>query len=613
MCGIVGGYARGDIAQTLVEGLKRLEYRGYDSAGVVVADSSGALCRARAMGKVAELAGQLERAPLMGHLGIAHTRWATHGVPSERNAHPHISRGRVAVVHNGIIENHAELRAQLVALGYEFTSETDTEVAAHWIEHCLRRTPDFLAAVREAVRDFEGAYALGVIFGDAPDRLIATRKGSPLVVGLGDGENFIASDVMALLPVTQRFVFLAEGDVADVRRDGVTIYDAAGARVERPVTTSELAAEAIERGSYRHYMLKEIHEQPRAVADTLEGRIARGKVLVNSFGPDAAEVFARVRQVQVVACGTSYHAGMVARYWFEDILGLPAQVEVASEFRYRNPVLPDGTLMVLVSQSGETADTLAALRNARQRHPGLMSLAVCNVPESSLVRESDLVLMTHAGPEIGVASTKAFSTQLVALGLLLVAVGKTLGRLSGEQEARIVAGLEKIPGRLADVLLHDAPIKALAARLVSRHHALFLGRGTMFPIALEGALKLKEISYIHAEAYPAGELKHGPLALIDADMPVIAVAPRNDLLAKLKSNLEEVAARGGELFVFSDEASEIVPNERLHVLPVTANVGRLSAPVIFNVPLQLLAYHVAVLRGTDVDQPRNLAKSVTVE
>uniref|UniRef100_A0A2X0QYN0 Glutamine--fructose-6-phosphate aminotransferase [isomerizing] n=1 Tax=Candidatus Nitrotoga fabula TaxID=2182327 RepID=A0A2X0QYN0_9PROT len=613
MCGIVGGYARGEIGQMLVEGLRRLEYRGYDSAGVVIADHHGALRRARAMGKVSELATQLGQFPLAGSLGIAHTRWATHGVPSERNAHPHISRNRVAVVHNGIIENHAELRVKLTALGYIFTSETDTEVAAHWIEHRLCEAGDLLTAVRQAVQDFEGAYALGVICSDAPDRLIATRKGSPLVIGLGDGENYIASDSTALLKVTQRFVYLEEGDFVELKQSGVRIFDECGNEAARPVRLSSLSFAQAEKGAYDHYMLKEIHEQPRAVADTLEGRIVRGRVLVNSFGPMAAQIFARVRQVQIVACGTSYHAGMVARYWFEDILGLPSQVEIASEFRYRNPVLQEHTLMVLVSQSGETADTLAALRNARSRHPGLMSLAVCNVPESSLVRESDLVLMTNAGPEVGVASTKAFSTQLAALGLLLVAMGKVLGRLSDGQEARIVEGLEKIPGRLADALRHDAPIRALARRLVSRQHALFLGRGTMYPIALEGALKLKEISYIHAEAYPAGELKHGPLALIDADMPVIAVAPCNDLLKKLKSNLEEVSARGAELFLFTDEFSEIVPGERIHVLPVTANVGRISAPVIFNVPLQLLAYHVAVLRGSDVDQPRNLAKSVTVE
>jgi len=613
MCGIVGGYARGEIGQMLVEGLRRLEYRGYDSAGVVIADHQGVLRRARAMGKVSELATQLGQFPLTGRLGIAHTRWATHGVPSERNAHPHISRNRVAVVHNGIIENHAELRVQLMALGYTFTSETDTEVVAHWIEHRLCGAGDLLTAVRQAVQDFEGAYALGVICSDAPDRLIATRKGSPLVIGLGDGENYIASDSAALLKVTQRFVYLEEGDFVELKQSGIRIIDECGNEAVRPVKVSSLSFEQAEKGAYDHYMLKEIHEQPRAVADTLEGRIVRNRVLVNSFGPMAAQVFARVRQVQIVACGTSYHAGMVARYWFEDILGLPSQVEIASEFRYRNPVLQEHTLMVLVSQSGETADTLAALRNARRRHPGLMSLAVCNVPESSLVRESDLVLMTNAGPEVGVASTKACSTQLAALGLLLVAMGKVLGRLSDGQEARIVEGLEKIPGRLADALRHDAPIRALARRLVSRQHALFLGRGTMYPIALEGALKLKEISYIHAEAYPAGELKHGPLALIDADMPVIAVAPCNDLLKKLKSNLEEVSARGAELFLFTDEFSEIVPGERIHVLPVTANVGRISAPVIFNVPLQLLAYHVAVLRGSDVDQPRNLAKSVTVE
>ncbi len=613
MCGIVGAISHRNITPILLEGLNRLEYRGYDSAGLITLDVDGQFNRARALGKVGALAAYIEDHPVVGSVGIAHTRWATHGVPSERNAHPHTSRDRIAVVHNGIIENHDELRAKLIALGYTFTSETDTEVAAHWVEYCLGECSDLLTAVRRAVCSFEGAYALAVISKDDPDRLIATRKGSPLVVGLGDGENFVASDSAALLSATDRFIYLEEGDFAEVCRDSVVITNEDGLNISRAAKKSLLNVAAVGKGGYEHFMLKEIHEQPRAVADTLEGRIFRGTVLLDSFGPGAAQLFSHVKQVQVVACGTSYHAGMVARYWFEDILGIPAQVEVASEFRYRNPVILDGTLLVLISQSGETADTLAALRNAKQRNTGLLSLAVCNVPESSLVRETDLVLMTHAGPEIGVASTKAFSTQLVALGLLLVAVGKTLGRLPADQEARIVAGLEKIPGRLADVLQHTEPIRQLAERLGSRQHALFLGRGTLFPIALEGALKLKEISYIHAEAYPSGELKHGPLALIDADMPVIAVAPKNELLAKLKANLEEVSARGGELFVFSDEASEIVSNDRLHVLPVTANVGRISAPVIFNVPLQLLAYHVAVLRGTDVDQPRNLAKSVTVE
>ncbi|MEW5838455.1 MAG: glutamine--fructose-6-phosphate transaminase (isomerizing) [Pseudomonadota bacterium] len=615
MCGIVGAIAERNIIPILLEGLRRLEYRGYDSAGLVVLNGQGELERLRALGKVEILANAVEHRShaLKGNLGLAHTRWATHGVPAERNAHPHISCDRLAIVHNGIIENHAALRTQLIDLGYSFTSDTDTEVAAHWIEHRLRESGDLLLAVRQAVADFDGAYALGVICKDEPQRLIAARKGSPLVIGLGLGENFIASDAAALLPVTQRFIYLEDGDFAELQREKVSVFDAHGQQIEREALLSSLSASASEKGKYRHFMEKEIHEQPRAVADTLEGRISEHQVLAGIFGVNAEEAFKHTRRVQIIACGTSYHAGLTARYWFEDILGLPCQVEVASEFRYRNPVLSDDTLFVTLSQSGETADTLAALHEVKQRCPGCTSLSICNVPESSLVRASDLVLMTHAGPEIGVASTKAFTTQLIALALLLLSTGKALNRLSAEQEARIVQGLARIPGKIAEALKQEKRILKLAKKLVNKHHALFLGRGAMYPIALEGALKLKEISYIHAEAYPAGELKHGPLALVDEDMPVIAIAPQGDLLGKLKSNLEEVRARGGELFVFADENAGLTESDGIHVVPVTSNVGRISSAVIFTIPLQLLAYHVAVLRGTDVDKPRNLAKSVTVE
>ena len=615
MCGIVGAIAERNITPILLEGLRRLEYRGYDSAGLVVLNARHELERLRALGKVEVLAQALEHATpaLKGNLGLAHTRWATHGIPAERNAHPHMSCERVAIVHNGIIENHAALRAQLIGLGYNFTSDTDTEVAAHWIEHRLRETGDILSAVRHAVADFDGAYALGVIARDEPQRLIAARKGSPLVIGLGLGENFIASDAAALLPVTQRFIYLEEGDLAELQREQVSIYDHQGQRVERPALLSNLSASASEKGKYRHFMEKEIHEQARAVADTLEGRISEHQVLAGIFGVDAEAAFQRIQRVQIIACGTSYHAGLTARYWLEDILGLPCQVEVASEFRYRNPVVHDDTLFVTLSQSGETADTLAALHEVKERCPTCTTLSICNVPESSLVRASDLVLMTHAGPEIGVASTKAFTTQLIALALLLLSLGKAQSRLTSEQETRIVQGLSRIPGKIAEALKHEKRILKLAKKLVNKHHALFLGRGAMYPIALEGALKLKEISYIHAEAYPAGELKHGPLALVDEDMPVIAIAPQDDLLAKLKSNLEGVRARGGELFVSADENAGLAESDGIHVVPVTSNVGRISAPIIFTIPLQLLAYHVAVLRGTDVDKPRNLAKSVTVE
>ncbi len=610
MCGIVGAVAQRNVAPILIEGLKRLEYRGYDSAGAAVLNAGGAIERVRVLGKVRELEDSLARDPLVGTTGIAHTRWATHGEPSARNAHPHICRNRVAIVHNGIIENHQELRARQSAAGYEFTSETDTEVAVHQIYDHLERGKDLLAAVMDAGKELRGAFALGVVSTSDPQRLIAARRGSPLVIGIGIGERFIASDVFALLPVTQQFIFLEDGDVADIRENEVTIYDASGQRVERRVSISQLSADVAEKAGYRHYMLKEIHTQPRALAETLAGRIADGRVAETEFGFAADELLQSVKAVQIVACGTSYHAGLVARYWLEAIAGVRTSVEVASEFRYRKPVVDQDTLFVTISQSGETADTLAALREAR-RWGYRRTLAICNVPESSLTRESDLVFMTRAGPEIGVASTKAFTTQLVALMLLTIVLGRRNG-LSAQTEQALVAALESLPGKVNHALELNPQIEALAERFAHKHHALYLGRGSMYPVAMEGALKLKEISYIHAEAYPAGELKHGPLALVDEDMPVIAVAPNNELLEKLLSNLEEVRARGGELFVFADSEAPVPVAPGVTVLRV-APVEDPIAPIIYTVPLQLFAYHVAVIRGADVDQPRNLAKSVTVE
>ncbi len=610
MCGIVGAVAQRDVAAILLEGLKRLEYRGYDSAGIAVLDATATLRRIRTLGKVRRLEEAMARDPLAGSTGIAHTRWATHGEPSERNAHPHISAGCIAVVHNGIIENHEALRARQREAGYHFESDTDTEVIAHQIHSHLGRGLDLVDAVRASVADLKGAYALGVICADRPGQLVAARRGSPLVVGIGIGEHFIASDAFALLPVTRRFVFLEEGDIALLTRDRVSIYDADGRPASRPERVSKLSADSAERGEYRHYMLKEIFEQPRAVADTLEGRLGSERVLDAAFGPGAGAIFDQVRAVHIVACGTSFHAGLVARYWMESLAGVPCQVEVASEFRYRRVVVPPGTLFVTVSQSGETADTLAALRGARDLGY-LASLAICNVPESSLVRESALTLMTRAGPEIGVASTKAFTTQLTALLLLVACLARRQG-LAGADEAHLVSELRGLPGRIEAVLGLNPRIQTLADEFADKHHALFLGRGAHYPVAMEGALKLKEISYIHAEAYPAGELKHGPLALVDADMPVIAVAPNNQLLEKLKSNLQEVRARGGQLYVFADQDSGIVTEPGTQTLPV-APTDETIAPIVFTIPLQLLAYHVAVLKGTDVDQPRNLAKSVTVE
>jgi glucosamine--fructose-6-phosphate aminotransferase (isomerizing) len=594
-----------------MEGLRRLEYRGYDSAGLAVLNGTEKLKRVRTVGKVQMLQDALTADPTHGKVGIAHTRWATHGVPSERNAHPHISHDGLAIVHNGIIENHDELREELKLAGYTFTSETDTEVIAHRIHHHLASHKDLFKAVRATVAELEGAYALAVVSEHEPERIILAREGCPVVVGLGVDENFVASDVAALLPVTRRFVFLEEGDVAEIRRKSVKVLDKNGATVDRPVRESELSADAAEKGQYRHFMLKEIHEQPRAVANTLQERVANGRLLEAAFGPAATEIFKRTEHVHIVACGTSYHSGVVARYFIEQICKLPCTVEIASEYRYRNPVVPKNSLFVTISQSGETADTLAALRLAKQAGY-LSSLAICNVPESSLVRESELVMLTRAGPEIGVASTKAFTTQLTALSMLIIALAKH-HTADAERERGLVQRLIEIPGLIEKTLALDPVIYDLAKRFAEKHHTLFLGRGALHPIAMEGALKLKEISYIHAEAYPAGELKHGPLALVDADMPVITVAPNNDLLEKLKSNLMEVRARGGELIVFADPESGMESSEGVTVIHMPKHVSYFQAPIIYTVPLQLLAYHVAILRGTDVDQPRNLAKSVTVE
>ena len=609
MCGIVGAIAQRNVTPILLEGLRRLEYRGYDSAGVVILGAQG-LQRVRTVGKVEMLSQALETHPLEGLLGLAHTRWATHGAPSERNAHPHIAADRVAVVHNGIIENHAELRAELLARGDPLESDTDTELIAHLIHHALDDSADLLTAVRACLARLRGAYAIAVIDRAAPDRLVVARSGSPLVIGVGIGEHFVASDSAALLPVTQQFRYLEEGDVAEIWRTGVRVLDRSGQPVERPLRRSRLADETLDRGAYRHFMLKEIHEQPRVLAETLEGRLTADRVLPEMFGPDAETLFGQVRAVHLVACGTSYHAALVARYWIEALTGIPAVAEIASEFRYRQPAVPADTLLVTLSQSGETADTLAALRASRER-PYLSRLAICNVPESSLVRESDRVLMTRAGVEVGVASTKAFTTQLVALMLLTLCIGQAQS-LAPEEVARIVTDLRSLPQQVERVLALEPAVAALAPRLVHREHALFLGRGVEYPIALEGALKLKEISYIHAEGYAAGELKHGPLALVSEDMPVVALAPHNALLEKLLSNLQEVRARGGELLVFTGEGVDLPDEEGVAVLSLPVPLSALS-PVVFTVPLQLLAYHVAVLKGTDVDRPRNLAKSVTVE
>ncbi|MCP5325886.1 MAG: glutamine--fructose-6-phosphate transaminase (isomerizing) [Oceanospirillaceae bacterium] len=610
MCGIVGAVAQRNVEEILIEGLRRLEYRGYDSAGVALITAAGSIGRSRRMGKVQALADALKESPIHGHVGIAHTRWATHGVPSETNAHPHMSGEGLAIVHNGIIENYEQLRRELQAKGYEFKSQTDTEVIVHLLHDILKTTPDLTAAVKQAIPHLEGAYGLGVVSAAHPNKLVAARHGSPLVIGVGAGEHFIASDQLALLQVTDRFMFLDEGDVAEITIDNVQVWNKSGAPVQHEVVRFEHRQDAAEKGEFRHYMLKEIYEQPTVIRNCLEGRISKTHLLEQAFGVKAKEVFDKTRAVQIVACGTSYHSGMVAKYWIENLVGIPCNVEVASEYRYRKVVpLPD-SMFITISQSGETADTLAALRKAKELG-FTASVTICNVPSSSLVRESDLAIMTNAGPEIGVASTKAFTSQLTALLMLTIALGRRHG-LVQQVEEEIVADLLKLPGLIEEVIALDAPIQKMAEAFAEKHHSLFLGRGAMYPIAMEGALKLKEISYIHAEAYPAGELKHGPLALVDKDMPVVAVAPQNDLLDKLKSNLEEVRARGGELFLFADAKAGVEASEGVQVLNLPS-VSDLLEPIVYIVPLQLLSYHVAVLKGTDVDQPRNLAKSVTVE
>jgi len=607
MCGIVGALAQRDVSSILLEGLYRLEYRGYDSAGIALIDDRK-LERFRALGKVRELEAKLS-GDQPGHIGIAHTRWATHGEPSETNAHPHFSNERIAVVHNGIIENYKEIRQRLLEAGYQFSSETDTEVVAHLIDSYF--VDDLFAAVKQAVDELEGAFALSIIAIDDPRTLVACRRGNPLVLGIGIKENFVASDASALLPVTNRFIYLDEGDYVVLNKSDYQVFDAAGKAKQPEIKVSELSSDFANKGKYRHYMLKEVYEQGQAVSECLEGRVSDRAVLDAIFGYEADAIFERVKNIQIIACGTSFHAGLVAKYWIESLLDLPCQVEVASEFRYRKSVVTEDTLFVTLSQSGETADTLSALRSLNSKNY-CGSLSICNAPESSLVRESSLVLMTRAGPEIGVASTKAFTTQLVALLLLVAALGKKQQRLDENTIATIVGELNSLPGNIEKLLKLDAQIEFIAEDFVDKEHALFLGRGEHYPIAMEGALKLKEISYIHAEAYPAGELKHGPLALVDADMPVIVVAPNDDLLEKLHSNMQEVKARGGKLYVFAHRGAHLDSSSDDVVIEMDCDT-RWITPILSTIPLQLFSYHVAVLRGTDVDQPRNLAKSVTVE
>ena len=615
MCGIVGGVTNKNITPLLLEGLNRLEYRGYDSSGLIVLSPQNSFVRARSVGKVSNLEKNLKsrRKEINGNIGIAHTRWATHGEPSSLNAHPHISKNTVSVVHNGIIENYIELKKNQLIKGYEFKSETDTEVIAHAIDSELQSNISLIESVKKAVSSLKGSYGLGIISSNFPDRIIATRKGSPLLIGIGENGNYIASDQIALLSETKKFIFLEDGDIAEIKIDKVTIFDIDGNLVKRPITISKVKAGQVDKGNYSHFMQKEIFDQPQAIRDTLESRITNDSVISSAFGHKAEEIFKSIKQVQIVACGTSFNAGLVAKYWIEDIIKISCNVEVASEYRYRRPILQNNTLLVTISQSGETADTLEALKAAKQINSSVRSLCISNSAESSLTRLSDLTFLTHAGPEIGVASTKAFTTQLVSLALLLCSIGKLQKKIDNKQEKEIVIGLKKLPGLLNETLLQESLIKKLASRFKDNTSTLFLGRGTMHAIAMEGALKLKEISYIHAEAYPAGELKHGPIALIDKNMPVIAIAPNDELLEKLKSNLHEVKSRGSQMIVFEDKDSKVQPMESMTVVPITSNLGRITAPIIFTIPLQLLSYHVALIRGTDVDKPRNLAKSVTVE
>ncbi|CAK1768436.1 L-glutamine--D-fructose-6-phosphate aminotransferase [Vibrio crassostreae] len=610
MCGIVGAVAQRDVAEILVEGLRRLEYRGYDSAGVAVVDTESNLTRVRRLGKVQELADAVDQQHVIGGTGIAHTRWATHGEPSEANAHPHMS-GDIAVVHNGIIENHEALRALLQERGYVFTSQTDTEVIAHLVEWELRTSDSLVEALQKTAKQLDGAYGTVAVDRKDPSRIVVARSGSPIVIGFGVGENFLASDQLALLSVTRRFMYLEEGDVAEVTRRDVTVFDVAGERVERDIVESNAEHDAGDKGQYRHFMQKEIFEQPTALVNTMEGRISDTSVITNAIGVKAEEILSKVEHVQIIACGTSYNSGMAARYWFESLAGVSCDVEIASEFRYRDFVVRPNSLLVTLSQSGETADTLAALRLAKEK--GYMSaMTICNVAGSSLVRESDFAFMTRAGTEIGVASTKAFTTQLAAMLMMVTSIGRLQGRINEEKEAEIVQALHQLPADIEKALAFDKEIEALAPDFADKHHTLFLGRGEFYPIAMEASLKLKEISYIHAEAYAAGELKHGPLALIDADMPVVVIAPSNDLLEKLKSNVEEVRARGGLLYVFADEAAGFESDENMKIIKMP-HVSEVTASIYYTVPMQLLSYHVALIKGTDVDQPRNLAKAVTVE
>jgi glutamine---fructose-6-phosphate transaminase (isomerizing) len=615
MCGIVGGVTNTDITPLLLDGLNQLEYRGYDSSGLVLLTKNNKLVRQRAVGKVINLEKKLKlkKNKIEGAIGLAHTRWATHGEPSERNAHPHISKNSISVVQNGIIENYIDLKDLQIEQGYEFTSETDTEVIAHAIDFAMQSSNSLLETTQKVLKTLDGSYGLGIISSKYPNTLIAARKGSPLLIGIGKNGNYIASDQMALLSVTREFIFLKEGDVAEIKIDKITIYDFDGNLVNRPIKTSKLKVDQVDLGDYEHFMQKEIFEQPQAIRDTLESRITNDRVLVSAFGYDAQVIFTKIKQVQIVACGSSYNAGLVAKYWLEDIAKIPCNVEIASEYRYRRPLILDATLFVSISQSGETADTLEALKTAKKINNTIDTLCICNCAESSITRNSDLTFLTHAGPEIGVASTKAFTTQLVALALLTCSIGVSKATISKKREKLIVEGLKLLPGLINKCLLEEDQIKKISIRFKDKNSSLFIGRGTMHAIAMEGALKLKEISYIHAEAYPAGELKHGPIALIDKNMPVIAVAPNDELLSKLKSNLQEVKSRGSQMIVFEDENSKVQAMEAMEVIQITSNLGRISAPIIFTIPLQLLSYHVALIKGTDVDKPRNLAKSVTVE
>ena len=613
MCGIVGGIAKINISKILLEGLKKLEYRGYDSSGLVLLSKNNKLIRQRAVGKVFNLEKKLQSNVIEGLIGLAHTRWATHGEPSDSNAHPHISGNSISVVHNGIIENYIDLKNIQKKQGYDFNSDTDTEVIAHAIHHSLKSSKTLLEAIQKATKSFKGSYGLGIISSNYPNTLIATRKGSPLLIGIGKNGNFIASDQIALLSITKKFIFLEEGDIAELSVDKIKIYNSNGKIVERPIKISNLKEGRINLGKYDHFMQKEIFEQPQAIRDTLESSITKDRVVIPAFGYRAKEIFKKIKQVQIVACGSSYNAALVAKYWLEDIANISCNVEIASEYRYRRPIIIDKTLFVAISQSGETADILEALKISKKINRKIDTLSITNTSESSITRLSDLTFLTNAGPEIGVASTKAFTTQLVSLALLTCAIGVVKKTIDRTQEKAIIDGLKRLPGLISKTLEQENEIKKLTPTFTNKNSALFLGRGTMYAIAMEGALKLKEISYIHAEAFPAGELKHGPIALIDKHIPVIAIAPNDELLTKLKSNLQEVKSRGSQMIVFEDKDSQVMPMKEMKIIPITSNLGRITAPIIFTIPLQLLSYHVALAKGSDIDKPRNLAKSVTVE